>query len=131
MAKQKKLKKPSQAKSEVAYKRERVNGRFVSLHPKQENIGEPNSPIQSAQPQGQDTTIVNAPEELYEITDVDRARFGSDSKAFFEWALTKALTRYEAAKYAKELMRFQYPTLQSTDSEAKDQVTTKIYRWDN
>ena len=95
------IRQPSEAKSKVANTKVRVNGRFVSNKPKTDLV-HPYAPLETGRAESELT---------YKITEEDRARFGSDSKAFFEWALTKASTRYEAAKYAKELMRFQYPAL--------------------
>ncbi len=106
------LPKHSEAKSKVAHTRPRVNGRFVGTKTK------------TAKKEAK------VREEEYQITQEDREKFGSDSKAFFEWALTKAATRYEAAKYAKELMRFQYPALQSTEINQEIDITTKVYRWE-
>ena len=114
------IRQPSEAKSKVANTKVRVNGRFVSSKPKTDLV-HPDAPLE---------TVRSESEENYKITEEDRARFGSDSKAFFEWALTKAATRYEAAKYAKELMRFQYPALQTQEANQEEEITTKIFRWD-
>ena len=110
------LKKPSEVKSEIASKRERVNGRFVSANP--ESTDKKNSKVDKP-----------AVETEYIITEEDRLVFGNDSKAFFEWALTKAATRYEAAKYAKELMRFQYPSLQAVEVKQDVEIKDARVQW--
>ncbi len=102
----------SEAKSRVAQEKVRVNGRFVSKDGRTKSAKEK---VQT--------------EEVYKITEEDREAFGADSKAFFEWALTKAATRYEAAKYAKELMRFQYPTLSSQEVKQEIEVTKSQVKW--
>lgn len=114
------VKKASQAKSKVARNRERVNGKFVSKN--QKPIVEVNS--------------ANNPEEEVPYSEADfipqeiRDLYGSDSKLFFEWALANAPTRYEAAKYAKELKNLQYPSLQAIQSKQELQITQKVLRWE-
>jgi hypothetical protein len=105
---------PSEAKSLVAQTKKRVGGRFVS------EDGRAKKSTNQKKVEKEDSYI---------ITDEDRARFGNDSKAFFEWALTKAATRYEASKYAKELMRFQYPTLSSMDVRQEIEVVDAKVMW--
>ncbi len=102
----------SEAKSKIAQEKVRVNGRFVSTDGRTKSAKEK---VQT--------------EEAYKITDEDREAFGADSKAFFEWALTKAATRYEAAKYAKELMRFQYPSLSSQEVKTEVEITQAQVKW--
>jgi hypothetical protein len=103
---------PSEAKSKVASTKPRIGGRFVSADGRTKSA---KAKVET--------------EETYKITEEDRLSFGSDSKAFFEWALTKAATRYEAAKYAKELMRFQYPALQSMEIQQEVTVNEAKVKW--
>lgn len=53
---------------------------------------------------------------------------GSDSKKAFETLLSTATSRYEAAKLADKLLKFQYPTLSSVESFATEVKTIEI-KW--
>ena len=53
---------------------------------------------------------------------------GSDSKKAFETLLSTATSRYEAAKLADKLLKFQYPTLSSVESFATEVKTIEV-KW--
>ena len=116
------LKKPSKAKSEVAAKKKRVGGKFVSADPKA---------LEKKKEELERTRIaLEGFNDQDRISEEDRAMFGTDSLLFLERALQKAPTWYEGLKYAKELKPIQHPTLQSIQSKQEVEVTTRVLRWD-
>lgn len=109
---------PSKAKSDVALKKKRIGGKFVPADP------------EAAKKKKEELDRLRIASEGFNetdlITDEDREYFGSDSKMFFERALQKAPTWYEALKYAKELKPLQHASLQSL--EVKQEVEIKDAR---
>lgn len=110
----------STKKSLVALNRRRVNGRFVSDDPEAAERKKQEKDASRIKDNGFNETDVISPE--------DHAYFGKDSKKFFEIALEKAPTWYEALKYAKELKPIQHPALQSIQAKTETIITKKILR---
>lgn len=112
--------KPSKAKSEVATKRVRVGGRFVSTDPKA-----------LAQKKEELTRQAAAMESLQEdfITPEAKEAIGDDSYEFLKYAMMHAKTYYEGAKYAKEILSRQHPALQNVQSQQEAETPTRVLRW--
>ncbi len=112
---------PSQKKSEIASKKIRVNGKFVSADP------------EAAARKKEELERIRIATEGPSSTDVipaeAREEFGTDSKKFFEVALKYAPTWYEALKYAKELKPLQHAALSSIEVNQQVEVTHKVLRW--
>jgi hypothetical protein len=112
---------PSQKKSEIASKKIRVNGKFVSADP------------EAAARKKEELERIRIATEGPTSTDVipaeAREEFGTDSKKFFEVALKYAPTWYEALKYAKELKPLQHAALSSIEVNQQVEVTHKVLRW--
>lgn len=114
------LPRPSEAKSKVAAEKVRVNGRFVSTDPK------------TAEKKKEElATILNNADMLKSdaITEEDRELIGDDSLEFFKLAMMRAKTYYDGAKYAKELLAKQYPSLQAVEMKQEIEITQAKVMW--
>jgi hypothetical protein len=113
--------KPSKAKSEVARTRERVGGRFV-----------PKDPEAAFQKKLEATELRIKTEGFSEddkISEEDRETFKTDALKFFELGLYRSPTWYEGLKYAKEILKYQYPSLSTIENNTNVTVTQKVLSW--
>lgn len=119
----KKIRIPSEAKSEVAVRKVRgPDGKFI-----------PADPIQQAKKLDalKEVEVLNAKlSDETRIPDEDKDYIGNDSRKFFEKALERAPTWYEGYKYAKELKAIQHPSLQAIQANIKAEITTKVLKWE-
>lgn len=113
--------KPSKAKSDVARARERVGGRFVPKDPEEAARKKLEATETRIKTEG-----FNANDE---ISEEDRETFKTDALEFFKLGLYRAPTWYEGLKYAKEILKYQYPTLSSIDNNTTVTVTQKVLSW--